>query len=489
MATIAQDSRISSSIRLAYVMYRLAADIETQFGQYILDILNRQYPEGKDENKLSATQIGHIMVNAAKKELQNDYEASLDAVQDFLFKIMKRADRPEFDFKAKTKSGKPGARTWKAALNNMLSNVRTTAMSTSMRRFQSKLSPEEEYADLLFKKQNQGKTPVPGSMDEHVKQQKRFLKPWTPEDTKRLKTLEKALEQEGIDPKTIKPAIGKYKGQREKSIDDAFGTRGEDGGDPSGGEGRIPDMGEGIGGALDEKAAIKEFMDLLSVEIPNLRKTLSTEEDALFDLIFYEDVGSLGSDIKANMGQASEFKDKLMQTPEGQAIVQKNDKRWSGFVGDTRKRLLVKINDFVENVLSPAQQRVLYDTFYSDTTEGDVDALADKKEQEKLGYQQGIDERKIARWKWEIQNIGPLSPKDQKSYTALMRKLQDQGVDANAIEPDEKPEGSAKTTVIKRTIPDASAAPGSQQASVMQIASRIAASVCNVTFTHGRHTV
>ena len=479
MDTLVPDIRISASIRLAYVMLRLAADIETQMGQHILDILKRQYPDHAAEIDLTATQIGHIMINAAKKELQGDYAAAQDAVQDFLFKIVKRSDKPEFDFKAPTRGGRPGAKTWKAALNNMLSNIRTTAMSTSMRNWKSKLPPEQEYADLLFKKQNQRedskKKLFLGDPDEFGRAERRFVKPWTLKDDKRLKELERQIKEDGGDISKIKPSIGKYKGHLDKSIDDAFGTRGEDGGDPAGGEARIPDTGEGIGGALDDKVAIKEFMDLLNAEIPNLRKTLSLDEDTLFDLIFYEDIGGLSSDIKANMGQASEFKDKLMQTPEGQAIVQKNEKRWSGYVGDLRKKLLVKINDFVENTLSPAQQQVLYDTFFSDTTEGALEEAEQQKEKGKIDYQRGIDERKVARWKWEIQNKGPLNEKNQKSYTALVRKLQSEGVDANSIEPNEDPEGSAKTTKglrDKRTGgPEIS---GTQQASLMQIAARVA---------------
>lgn len=472
--------RVSASIRLAYVMLRLAADIETQIGKYVLDILKRQYPEAAaaGEIDLTGTQIGNLMVNAAKKELQNDYAESLDAVQDFLAKIMARKDRPEFDFRAPTKKGNPGAKTWRSALNNMISNVRTTAMSKSMKRWQSKMDPKDEYAELLFKKQNQhlideGKAKKKIVTDEGDVREKTFVKAWTPDDDRRMKALEKVLKEEGVDPASIAPsAKKKYKGQRNKSIDEAFGTRGEEGGEPTGGEARIPDT-EGLGKALDDRAAVKEFMDLLEEEVPNLRKTLSPEELALFDLIFYEDVGGFGSDIKENMGQASELKEKLMSSPEGQAIVQKNDKRWSGFVGDTRKKLLSKIQDFVENVLSPAQQQVLYDTFFSDTTEGELEAAEQKKEQEKADYQRGIDERKIARWKWEIQNTGPLDPKEQKAYTALMRKLQDQGVDANAIEPSENPEGSAKTTKEKRQKLKGAPA-GVQQASVLQIASRVA---------------
>jgi hypothetical protein len=474
MTTVA-NIRISASVRLIYAMLRLAADIETSIGRHILEILKRQYPEQADEIDLNGTQIGHMMVNKAKKELQGDYAEALDAVQNFMIKIVGRKDRPEFDFRAPTKKGAPGAKTWKQALNNMMNNVKTTAMSQSMTRFKSKKDPVEEYGELLFKKQNQE------NIDEGKKKSlvdtnegKTFVKKWGPDDEKRMKQLEEILEEEGTDVSAIQP-IPKagWKGQRTKSIDEAFGTRGEEGGAPSGGEGRMPtDTENSLGRALDDQAAIKEFMDLLEDEVPNLRETLSPEEVALFDLIFYEDEGGFGSNIKENMGQASRLKEKLSESESGKTIVQKNEKRWSGFVGDTRKKLLAKITDFVENVLSPAQQQVLYDTFFSDTTEGDIEALEMKKESEKDAYQRGIDERKVSRLKWETEQ-GTISDKDKKTYEALLKKLKGQGVDVDSIKSSENPEGSAKTTKTLRE-KRKQENPSSQQASAFAIAARIA---------------
>lgn len=467
----APDVRVSASIRLVYAMLRLAADIETQFGKYILDLLKRQYPDGEPID-LTATQIGHMMVNRAKKELQNDYHAAQEAVQDFMMKIMAKkgggVNKPEFDFKAPTQKGNPGAATWRAALKNILNNIRTTAMSQSMKKFR-KVDPSdgEAFADLKWKKDQSAK----GKYD------------WTDEEQAEMDELAAALKADGQDPDKIPAAKAVRKGQRTRTIDEAFGTRGEEGGDPSGGEARIPDTGTGLGKALDDKAAIKEFMDLLEEEVPNLRKTLSPEELALFDLIFYDEVGGFGSDIKDNMGQASELKDKLMQSEPGKAIVQKNEKRWSGFVGDTRKKLLSRINDFVENTLSPAQQQVLYDTFFSDTTEGELESAEQKKEAEKDSYQRGIDERKMARYKWEIEQ-GTISDKDKKSYESLLKKMKDSGVDVDAIKASENPDGSAKTTKDKRqkkkTGPDAGPDAGgsAQQASFIQIAARVAHAAC-----------
>jgi hypothetical protein len=456
-------------------MLRLAADVETSLGRHILEILKRQYSDQAGEIDLSGTQIGHMMVNKAKKELQGDYAEALDAVQNFMIKIVKRNDRPEFDFRADSAKGSPGAKTWKQALNNILNNVKTTAMSQSMSRFRSKKDPSEEYGELLYRKENQ-------NLVEEGKRKKLvqgdegqvFMKAWSPKDNLRMKKLESILEEEGTDPSTIKP-IPKagYKGAPTKSIDQAFGTRGEDGGDATGGEGRMPTGTDTpLGRALDDQAAIKQFMDLLDEEVPHLRNILNPEEKVLFDLIFYEDEGGFGSDIKENMNQASRLKEKLLESESGRAVVERNEKRWSGFVGDTRKKLLLKITDFVENILSPAQSSILYDTFFGDTTEGDVDALEMKKESEKEGYQLGIDKRKIARYKFEIEN-GTISDKDKKSYDSLVKKLKSQGIDVDAIVPAETPEGSAKTTKGLRDKRKQEEATTSQQASIFSIAARI----------------
>lgn len=476
MTTKVANTHISASVRLIYAMLRLAADIETSLGRHILEILKRQYPDQAGEIDLNGTQIGNMMVSKAKKELQGDYAEALDAVQNFMIKIVGRKDRPEFDFRGPTKKGSPGAKTWKQALNNILNNVKTTAMSQSMSRFRSKKDPAEEYGELLFRKQNQN---LVGDGKQKSRlldtdEGKTHIKKWGPDDDKRMKQLEETLEYDGTDISTIKP-IPKagWKSQKTKSIDEAFGTRGEEGGDPSGGEGRMPTNPESsLGRALDDQAAIKEFMDLLEDEVPNLRETFSPEEVALFDLIFYEDEGGFGSDIKENMKQASKLKEKLSESEAGKAIVEKNEKRWSGFVGDTRKKLLTKITDFVENVLSPAQQQVLYDTFFSDTTEGDVEALEMKKESEKESYQRGIDERKISRLKWETEQ-GTISDKDKKTYESLVKKLKGQGIDVDTIPSSENPEGSAKTTKSLREKRKQETA-SSRQASILGIAARIA---------------
>ena len=416
--------RIAASIRLIFAMYRLYANLEAGFGEAILKILREQYSDQKDDIDLTATQVGHMMVNSAKKELQNDYDAALDAVQDFLLKITKAGT----NFRADTKKGRPGAPTWRQALRNILNNVRTTAMSSSMKKWRSTMTPEDEYAALLWKKQNQG----------NESGGKGRAKPWRPEDDKKMQQLEKELKAAGKDPSSIKPDRKKYFTQRNKSLDEAFGKRGEDGGDPSGGEGNIPDSGGGGGGGgglgkpLDDKAALKQFYDVLDEHVPELKRHLSEDTRALFELVFDYDIGGFGSDIKDNMGQASELKSYLTEgviegkkvtepTDAMKKIYEDNAKRWSGFVGDLRKQLLDEIWDYISDYLTKAERDVLRDQFFRDTTPDEVRRIEKKKEQSKSSYQRGIDDRKVARLKWELSKGS--NPKAQKDLDALTKKF------------------------------------------------------------------
>ena len=233
--------------------------------------------------------------------------------------------------------------------------------------------------------------------------------------------------------------------KRDKTVDDAFGKRGEGGEAPEGGEGRMPTPSDTeLGKALDDKAAIKKFMELMEENMPILRDGLPLEQRVLFNLVFDENIGTFSSDVKENMGQAAALKEKLEKgTPEEQALLKKNEKRWSGFVGDTRKKLLDSINNFIETEMTPDEVDIIWDEFYSDTTPGEVRKLEKKKDSDRVDYQRGIDERKIARWKWEEQQ-GTLAPKEQKSFETLKAKLKKEGVDVDAIQPSESPEGGVK---------------------------------------------
>ncbi len=229
-----------------------------------------------------------------------------------------------------------------------------------------------------------------------------------------------------------------------------------------------PDEGQ-MGRALDDSAAIKEFYDLIDSYVPDLKKSLGPAERILFELVFDDDVGGFGSGIKDNMGQATSLKDKLMAGgPTEKAIYEKNAKRWSGFVGDTRKKLLEDIWDFIDDNMAPNDFQVLRDTFFADTTPESVEKLEKDKDQKKVDYQRGIDERKLAKFKWMEQN-GKLSDKDKKSYQSLSQKLTSSGVDVSKIEPaapkkgekEEAPEEGGQTS----------------QASVLSISARLASRV------------
>jgi len=356
----AAHERIANSIRLAYVIIRLAASIEESFGNAVLDILKRQYPDQSID--VTPNQVGNKLMQIAKRQLQNNPSDSMDAVQDLLTYLStgsrfetdeetgrsERKTKKEWDF---TKDWK----TWKEALSAIYSNMRTTSMGRSMNK----------------------------------SRKKKF----------------------------------------ERSVDDAFGKRPEGGGAPEGGEASIPDVSEGeLSNALDDRSAVKEFMEYFDEYVPRLRAALSENTQKMFDLIFYDEIGSFGSDVKENMNQASAMKEKY---PE---LYEKYSKRWSGFVGDTRKQLLKEIHNFIENKLPQVDYDTLYEYFFSDVTPAEAEKGEIKKKDDRDKYQRGVDERKLADWKWMEQN-NVLPPNEKKPYDNLTKKLKDQGVDVEAIEP------------------------------------------------------
>lgn len=352
------NSYISPGIRLAYVIIRLAADIERGFGLAILQILEEQYPDQTIE--VTPSEIGNKMMAIARRQLQNNNADAMDAVQDFLTYIMTGTEfvgAEEGEERKKRTVSEPwnfrkDFDKWKDALNAIYSNLKRRSMSRS---------------------------------------------------------------------------IGKSK-KKETGIEEAFGDRPEGGGHPEGGEAQIPDTSEvDMSKALDNRAAIKEFFELMAEYIPLLEASLSPDTKKLFDLIFYEEIGSFGSDIKENMNQAPAFKEKY---PD---LFKANEKRWSGFVGGLRKRLLEEIEKFVETKLPRQDYEVLYEEFFSDTTPREMEKVELRKVQEREEYQRGIDERKIADYKW-MEEHGVLPPGEQKSYDNLIKKFKKQGIDTDKIQ-------------------------------------------------------
>lgn len=238
--------------------------------------------------------------------------------------------------------------------------------------------------------------------------------------------------------------------KREKSVDDAFGKRGEEGGAPEGGEGRMPTPDDSpIGQALDDKAGVKEFIDLIDEHIPDLKASLPEDERKLFELVFDDGIGSFGSDVKENMSQATALKEKY---PD---LYTKNQKRWSGFVGDLRKKLLESIWKYIDSHLSQQEYNALKETFFADVDPAFVRRKEKEKTGDKADYQQGIDERKLSKWKW-MDEQGSLDDKNKKSYENLKKKLQGQGVDVDAIPAQENPQAKGWSLHSKRAAFDIS---------------------------------
>lgn len=370
--------RLASSIRLVLAMFQLSADIATGFGQAVLDILKKQYPDQTID--VTPASVGNKLLAISRKQNQGDDSRSMDAIQDFLtyISVGSLTEKTEDGGIVKRTSPKPwnfkkDFKTWQEALQAIYSNVRRRSMDKSM------------------------------------------------DNSKRRK--------------------------REKSVDDAFGKRGEDGGAADGGEARMPTPDENaLSKALDEKAASKEFMDLIGDLIPRMISDLPTAERVLFKLIYEDEVGGFGSDIKDNMGQATAFKEKLEGgSDEEKAIAAKNDKRWSGFVSDTRRKLLTSIQSFIENTMPEEEYDVLYDTFFSDTSNRHLDKIEKEKTQGKQDYHTGLDKRKYGREKWKEEN-GLLDDKEKASLRNLEKKLKGAGIDPSSIEliPGSKPAGHSK---------------------------------------------
>lgn len=347
-------------------MFKLSADIATGFGQAVLDILKKQYPDQTID--VTPGSVGGKLLAIARKQNQGDDSRAMDAVQDFLtyISIGGQYEVSENGTRTKRTTPKPwdfkkDFGTWQEALQAIYSNVRRRSMDKSM------------------------------------------------DNSKRRK--------------------------REKSVDDAFGKRGEDGGAADGGEARMPTPEENaLSKALDEKAASKEFMDLIGDLVPDMMADLPTAERVLFELIYKDEVGGFGSDIKDNMGQATAFKEKLESgSEEEKAIAEKNAKRWSGFVSDTRRKLLTSIQSFIENTMPQEEYDILYDTFFSDTSNRHLDKVEKEKTEGKQDYQMGLDKRKYGREKWK-ENNGLLDDKAKSSLRNLEKKLKGAGVDLSSIE-------------------------------------------------------
>lgn len=402
--------KIAASVRLIMAMFRLYAALEEGWGRQVKEILKRQYPDAAAEidAAYSDAALGQKLLNIALKQTQYNETKAQDAIQSQLMY-------------------------WLTGTVDVRSQAEREAD------YQDALREWEAKAEQARKKGKEPpKKPVPPKKNEEYK----------PFDfTKGSPTWEDALDNmlSNLRHKAMSYSQSYTKKEKkERSIDQAFGQRGEDGGAPEGGEGRMPTPEESsLGKALDDQAGIKDFIDVIDEHIDDLRNFLPEDERKLFDLIFDDEVGSFGSDIKENMNQASALKEKH---PE---LYEKNAKRWSGYVGDLRKKLLESIWKFIDDVLPPPAYRVLRETFFADVDPSTIRKKEREKSGEKADYQQGIDERKIAKWKWQEQH-GGLDDKNRKSYEALKKKLQSQGVDVDSIPAVENPQKEGWTLHSKR---------------------------------------
>jgi hypothetical protein len=417
---------------------RLSADIAEGFGRAILSILQKQYPEMRREmaedekyKENPAAAVGHKLLAIARKQLQYNDQDAYDAIQDFLVYLTSS----NFQFKSPTKRGNPGASTWRHALGNIFSNMHTRAMSHSFKKFKAGKHTEEDlYSDLKWRK------------NQFDQGNKRYN--WTEDDEDELARLEQALRTKNVDINKIVPTKLRRKNTRDKTLDEAFGKR-DEGGSPSGGLERMPVSPESsMGMPSDERAAKKSFMEVLDEVVPDLQNELNQPEYRtvdrtpdfpvglpaqrfLFEYIMSEEgTGSFLPDIKANMGQASEFRDWLEERAtrpgpngkEAREVLKRYAKRWSGFVGDTRLKLMKSVQSFMEDALPEQEYEQLWNEFFSDTTPRQVEKLKERRDLEAVRYQRGRDLRALIRM-MESSKLGLLSTKEQSDMTKLKQKI------------------------------------------------------------------
>lgn len=395
--SIASDPRIANSVRLIFAMFRLVADIESGFGKAILDILKRQFPD--QDVDANPAQVGHKMMAIALKELQRNPSDAMDAIQDWLTYVSVGyggdPDNPQpypFDRDHDT---------WQSALKDAYTNLRKRSISKSRGKF-------------------------------HIE------------------------KEEVIDPNTGEVKEIERQTRRERGLEETYGRRTDEGKHEKAEERMPAPEDTGLGKALDDQAAIKEFMDLMDEFVPQLldeflpKRENGYAQQVLFKLIFEQGVGTFESDIKANMAQATELK-KLFEkdaksdneaiAKKAKGILSKYGKRWSGFVGDTRKKLLDSIQKFVEKYIPPGEYDLLWDTYFADVSPVEVEKAEAKKIEEKENVQLEKDVRKYGRLKWKEKD-GKISDKEKKSLKSLTKKLKGAGVDIEAIEllePGKKP--------------------------------------------------
>lgn len=447
-----QNIHIAPSIRLLFAMFNLQAAIsdslKTNWGNLVQKILREQFPEA--EFDMTAYQMGDQMFRKALRELQHNEEDASDAVQDFLMYITSA----KTDFRKPSKRS-PGAANWKQAYRFLLRNLRGRAMSHSFKKFRKiKPTTKELFADLKWKKQ----------------QSELGKFKWDEESEELMNQYGDQLEETGedISDKAIPPEKLGRKGQRVRTLDEAFGKRSEEGDAPSGGEHYIPTPEtSALGRSLETHTAMKQFMDLIDEHIPDMRKKLSEEEELLFKIIYDYGIGTFGTDLKENMnlsaimklmgeeGQEDEKREKGVEDVPANLkskyhnLYEKNKMRWSQYVGKLRGSLLKKIVDYIESHLTPQEFAILRDMFYTDITPERVREQERAKGQTKVTEQAGKDERSIAHLKWEEQQ-GTISPTDKRRLETLTDKLTYLDIDKRRMQELERKEITRRLTPAEK---------------------------------------
>jgi hypothetical protein len=240
------------------------------------------------------------------------------------------------------------------------------------------------------------------------------------------------LREKKVDVDLIKPKRLSKKDVYDKSLDQAFG-KADEGGLPEGGIQNVPQNEEGMGKPLDDMAAKKSFLNALDELVPDFVTDISDfpAQRLLFDFIFSEHgSGSFLPNIELNMNQSSDFKEYLLKViadngPDSAIasdLLEKYKTRWSGFVGDTRKKLLESIREFTEAYLSEEEYNELWDEFFSDTTVKGVEKRQLKDEADKLEEQRVKDLKKILRMQ-SLDQQGVLSDQQKSELTKLRKRV------------------------------------------------------------------
>jgi len=343
--------KISAQIRFIYSVFRIIADIESNFGRAILDILKKQFP-GQNID-ISPSKLGFQLMFVAKKQVQGNEQDAMDTIQNFLTYLV----QSKWDF-TKDSEGNP-IEDWHIALDNIFTNLRRKAISRSISK-------------------------------------------------KKLRQHETPLEEE-------------------------FGRRPEEGGPPEGGEARIPDVPgrslaeSPIAKELDNRAAIKEFMDVIQDHLDDMRSYFSSETKELFDVIFEDEVGTFGDDIKENMNQASALRNR---SPD---LYEQHQQQWSSYVNKLRVSLLKEIMDYIEDEMSYKDFMRLKEFFFADAVPEAIRKIEKTKSEHKDEYQLELDKRAYGRYKYMINNNIALSGAELNKFKIVEKRLKSMGIDLKSI--------------------------------------------------------